>query len=278
MADPEDAAAPEIAARTAWTTRARRPLTFLASIVVFIAAWEAFARYSGMPAYIIPAPEEVLKNLVSGLTRSPLSRDSFYFHLQDTLLATLAGFAIGSLAGIAIGSLIAEFEVFETVALPYVSALQSLPKIALAPLFVIWFGIGLLSKVAMSGLIAFFPPLVNTVVGLRSVERDQLELMRSLGASRWKVFTAVKFPTALPYVFAALELSIVYALLGVIVAEFVAAERGIGILIMKQESVANTAGVFAILTVLGLSAAILSSAVRVIGKRVMFWRSPGPRT
>lgn len=271
-AEPGSTAA-ELAERPSWIQRSSAPLSLVVSFIVLIALWQLFATYGGMPKYVIPTPAEVFGSLVSGLTKSPASRESFYYHLQDTLSATLVGFAVGAGAGITLGSLIAEFKIVETVAVPYVSALQSLPKVAFAPLFVIWFGIGLFSKIAMSSLIAFFPPLVNTVVGIRSVEKDQLELLESLGASRWKIFTAVKFPTALPFIFAALELSIVYALLGVIVAEFVAASRGIGLLIVAQEAVANTAGVFAILMVLGASAAMLSWIIRVVGRRVMFWRS-----
>ena len=263
---------PEIGARLSWARRSTGPLALVTSLIVFVALWEAVSRFSGLPSYMIPSPGEVLTSLVAGLTKAPASRDSFYYHLFDTLTATLFGFTVGSISGIAIGSLIVEFRMVERIALPYISALQALPKIAFAPLFIIWFGIGILSKVAMSGLISFFPPLVNTIVGLRSVEKDQLELMQSLGASRWKVFTAVKFPTALPFVFASLELGIVYALLGVIVSEFVASERGIGLLITKQESVANTAGVFAILVILGFTAAILTAIIRMIGRRVMFWR------
>lgn len=251
----------------------RSMLAFPVSFAAFLTLWELASRFSGMPSYILPGPETVLSSLVQGLTAAPTGRDSFAYHLGDTIFAALLGFAVGSTLGIAIGALIAEFRIIETIARPYVSALQSMPKVAFAPLFVIWFGIGLTSKIAMSSLISLFPPLVNSIVGIRSVEQDQLELMRSLGASRWKIFWAVKFPTALPYIFAALELGIVYALLGVIVAEFVAAQRGMGLLITAQESIGNTAGVFAVLIVLGTTAAFLGITIRAVARRVMFWRN-----
>jgi NitT/TauT family transport system permease protein len=243
----------------------------LLSFVLFVLAWHLFVVYVDPPYYILPSPSEVYTSLKAGILISVTSRASYLYHLASTLRGTFYGFAVGSTIGIVLGCLIAEIDVLGKMLLPYVAGLQSLPKIALAPLLVVWFGFGQGSKVAMAALITFFPLVINTIAGLRSVEPERIELMRSLSANRWQVFRMVKFPSAMPFVFAALDMAIVYALLGTIVAEFMGSQKGMGTLIVILGSIADTGGVFACLAILAGTGMILHAVFRFVEKRVVFW-------
>jgi len=189
----------------------------------------------------------------------------------------LLGFAIGAGLGLAFGSLMAEFRPVETVVMPYAFALQSLPKVAIAPLIVIWCGFGDGSKVAMAALLAFFPMMVNSFAGIRAAEVERLELMKALSASRLETYYLVKLPSAAPYIFAGLDMGIVYALLGTIVAEFLGAQEGMGVAITKAQAVTDVAGVFAALVVLGVTGVLLHLVVRWIEKSIVHWADRGKR-
>jgi NitT/TauT family transport system permease protein len=250
-------------------------LSLAASLLIGLALWEILVRWFDVPSYVLPAPRAVMAALADGLAQSPTSRASFWYHLEDTLAATLAGFVIGSLLGIVMAAAMAEFRIVERLLFPYVAAIQSLPKVAIAPLYVIWFGYQIQSKIAMAVTLALFPVLLNALQGFLSVERDRLELMASLDASRWQMFWLVKFPASLPLIFAGLNLGIVYGLLGALVAEFIGAQRGMGVMVMQLQSVNDTAGVFAVLVVLAVVGYLLIAAMRLIQHRVVFW-SGGP--
>ena len=252
-------------------------LTLLASVVLVVAIWEFLVNFYHMPSYVLPAPKAVVAALIDGLGTDPTSRASFWYHLADTLTATLAGFAIGGILGLVLAASMAEFRVVEKMLFPYVAAIQSLPKVAIAPLYIIWFGYQIESKIAMSVTLALFPVLLNTLQGLVSVDRDRLELMSSLDASRLQIFWLVKLPTSLPLIFAGLNLGIVYALLGALVAEFIGAQRGMGVMVLQLQSVNDTAGVFAILIVLAVVGYLLISAVRMVQRRVVFWSGTSVR-
>jgi NitT/TauT family transport system permease protein len=213
----------------------------------------------------------VFAALVDGLAQSPTSRASIWYHLADTLTATLIGFVIGSVLGLVLAALMAEFRAVERLLFPYIAAIQSLPKVAIAPLYVIWFGYQIESKVAMAATLALFPVLLNALQGLLSVERDRRELMASLDASRWQMFWLVRLPNSLPLIFAGLNLGIVYGLLGALVAEFIGAQRGMGVMVMQLQSVNDTAGVFAILVVLAVVGYGLIAAMRMLQHRIVFW-------
>jgi NitT/TauT family transport system permease protein len=253
--------------KTAATTAA----SLAASMVLMVLVWEALVNFYHMPSYVLPAPKAVIAALIDGLGTDPTSRASFWYHLADTLVGTLSGFAIGGTLGLILASAMAEFRVVERMLFPYVAAIQSLPKVAIAPLYIIWFGYQIQSKIAMAATLALFPILLNTLQGLMSVDRDRLELMSSLGASRWQVFWLIKLPTSLPLIFAGLNLGIVYALLGSLVAEFIGAQRGMGIVVLQLQSVNDTAGVFAVLVVLAVVGYLLISAMRMVQHYVVFW-------
>ena len=148
---------------------------------------------------------------------------------------------------------------------------QSLPKVALAPLIVVWFGLGLTSKVINAALVAFFPLLVNTMVGLKSADEDRVSLMRSLAASDQQIFWMLRLPNALPFVMAGLDVAMIFALIGAIVAEFVGAQRGLGMLIQSMNFNMDVSGQFSILLILSLVGLILNRIIMLIRRRVMFW-------
>jgi len=248
-----------------------------ASIILGFVLWEALVVWYEIPSYVLPSPGAVMAALADGLGQSPTSRASFWYHLADTLTATLWGFAIGSVLGLVLAAAMAEFSVIERLLFPYVAAIQSLPKVAIAPLYVIWFGYQIHSKIAMAVTLALFPVLLNALQGFLSVDRDRLELMASLDASRWQMFWLVKLPSAAPLIFAGLNLGIVYALLGALVAEFIGAQRGMGVMVLQLQSVNDTAGVFAILIVLAVVGYVLITAVRMIQRRVVFWSGGSAR-
>jgi NitT/TauT family transport system permease protein len=181
------------------------------------------------------------------------------------------GLAIGVFAGILLGSLMAEFISIEKLMMPYVFALQSLPKVAIAPLVIIWCGFGDGSKIVMAAMLTFFPMLVNSFAGLRATEPERIDLMRSLSASRLETYFRVKLPSAAKFIFAGLDIAVVYALLGTIVAEFLGAQNGMGVVIIKAQSVTDTAGVFAALIVLGSVGVLLHFIVKSIEHRVVHW-------
>jgi len=248
-----------------------------AGLVVLIALWIFCVRVLRVPPYIMPAPEAVLNALWSGLAIDPASPKGYYLPLWSTLSNAATGFAIGTGLGLVLGSLMAESRTVEKLLMPYAFALQSLPKVAIAPLVVIWFGFGDGSKVAIAALLAFFPVLINSFTGLRSIEPEKLDLMRSLSATRFETYRIVKLPNAAPFIFAGLDMAVVYALLGAIVAEFLGAQQGMGVVITQAQSVSDVAGVFAALVILGVLGIVLHSSVRRLEHRVVHWAHRGKR-
>lgn len=270
---PEDTRSDVARKRTGISVRSI--LIGVVSVVLALTGWEICVRALSIPSYVLPPPAAVWQALVAGLVADPTSRASFWFQLADTMNATLWGFAAGSLIGIALAAIMAEFRVIEELLFPYVVGLQSIPKVAIAPLYVIWFGYQIESKIAMAATLALFPVLLNSLEGFVTVERERLELMASLRASRWQTFWMIKIPSALPFVFAGLNLGIVYAFLGAIVSEFIGAQRGMGVIITQLQSVSDTAGVFACLILLAIAGYILIAVMRAVQRRFVFWSGSG---
>jgi NitT/TauT family transport system permease protein len=248
-----------------------KPALGALSVVVCLAVWQAAVGWFGVPHYVLPEPLGVWNALIDGLSGSVTNRGSFWYHLLDTFQTTVFGFLIGSAIGIALAALMAESVYFHGIVFPYVVILQSLPKIAIAPLFIIWFGYQIESKIAMAATLTLFPVLLNSLQGLTTTDPDRLEVMAALKATRWQTFRHVKLPSALPLIFAGLNLGIVYAQLGAIVAEFVGAQRGMGVVMVQLQSVSDTAGVFAVLVVLAATGYILITVMRAIHRHVIFW-------
>jgi NitT/TauT family transport system permease protein len=246
-------------------------LLTVTGIIGLLLIWEASVDLFKMPPYIIPSPDRVLNALWSGLAVPLNSRVGFYVPLWNTLEHATLGFLIGASLGLIIGSLMAEYRSIEIILMPYAFALQSLPKIAIAPLVIVWCGFGNGSKVVMAAMLTFFPMLVNSFAGIRSTEPERIDLMKALSASRLQTYLRVKLPTAAPYIFAGLDMGVVYALLGTIVAEFLGAQEGIGVVITQAQAVTDVAGVFAALVILGGVGIALHMLIRITEKCVVHW-------
>ena len=247
-----------------WTAR-NVGLTALL-FVATIAAWEAVVRIFQIPVFILPSPTQVGMALYRGLASGV-----YLDHLKYTLLETLLGFIVGSALGFFLGTAVAMNRYVEFFFYPYIVMFQSLPKVALAPLIVVWFGLGLTSKVINAALIAFFPLLVNTMVGLRSADEERVSLMRSLAASERQIFWMLRLPNSLPFVMAGLDVAMIFALIGAIVAEFVGAQKGLGMLIQSMNFNMDVSGQFSILLILSVVGLLLNRGVMMIRKRVLFW-------
>jgi NitT/TauT family transport system permease protein len=256
---------------------ARRPEIVLSPIVLvaLIAAWHFITSEFAVPAFILPPPLEVWRSLVFGLSIGPFDAAGFWFHMGVTLWEALLGFLIGSSVGIVLGFAIAASRLFEKLALPYIVGFQSVPKVALAPLFVIWFGFGVEGKVMITSVITFFPLLVNSMAGYHSVDPDRIDLARSCNASKWQILRKIILPSALPFLFAGLNVASVLAILGAIVGEFVGARSGLGTLLMQYNQALQIAPMFAILLILGVIGFLSNYAIRLAERRFCFWAQRG---
>ena len=171
-----------------------------------------------------------------------------------------------------LGTLISQVRILEKTLYPYVVAIQTLPKIAIAPLILVWVGFGIESKVIIAAMVSFFPMLVNNIAGLKSTPPDKIEMMRSLSASRWKLFWYLQLPEALPYIFAGLNIGIVLSVLGAIVGEFIGSKAGLGYLIIQMNYSMDVAGVFAALVVLGVMGMTFNLVAQYARRKIIFWQ------
>jgi len=194
-------------------------------------------------------------------------------HFFETGMETLLGFLLGSAIALIVGAAVAEFRTLERFIYPYVVALQSMPKVALAPLLIVWCGFGLLSKVVLVALICFFPMFVNVVAGLHSSRAELIDLYTAFSASRWQVFLDVKLPSALPSIFAGLQISLVLALLGAVVGEFVASQKGLGSLIQAASLNFDVPVMFACMVTLAVMGATASALMRALQRHFLFWEA-----
>jgi NitT/TauT family transport system permease protein len=247
-------------------TPTKRRLLVAAFFVLVLVLWHAAVNLLEVSHLIFPGPIAVAQSLYTGIASG-----EFISHMWITLYEILAGFAAGAVLGFLLGAVIGQSALAEAVLYPYVLAFQTMPKVAIAPLFVLWFGFGPTSKVVITATIVFFPVLANTIVGLRSAPRDQIDLMKAFTASKWHIFRMVRLPQALPYVFAGLDIGIVLAVIGAIVGEFVGAQAGLGYLILQRNFSMDAAGMFAILVVLSLIGLALHAVMRAVARRVIFW-------
>jgi NitT/TauT family transport system permease protein len=248
--------------RSAWRWLAL-PLSLVAGVVL----WEAVVRLNHFPAFILPLPGLVWQRFVTLLASGDLA-----WHTGVTLGEVLGGLGLGLLVATALGYLIAKSPGLDRALTPYIVASQAVPIVAIAPLLVIWFGSGLRSKVLICALIVFFPILINTVVGLRSVEPELHELMRSLRATRWQVFAKLDVPAALPVWLAGLKVGATLAVIGAVVGEFVGADRGLGFLINFGRGQYDMALVFVAVTALVAIALALYGLVSLVERWLLKWK------
>jgi NitT/TauT family transport system permease protein len=238
------------------------PSVFVLGILV----WEFGVPLLGIQDFILPRPSQILTSLIT-LLQDP----GFWHHFVITTQETLLGFTIGVVVAISLGTAVAQVPLLEKTLMPYVIAFQSVPKIALAPLFVLWFGYGLTSKVVMAAVIAFFPMLINVIEGLRSADADRIQMLRAFGANKVQIFRLVRFPSALPFLFAGFEIGIIFAILGAIVGEFIGAQEGLGYLLLQMNFNFDIAGMFAVLVVLSAMGLFAHLVLQLIRRRFAFW-------
>jgi NitT/TauT family transport system permease protein len=256
-----------------------RPELVLAPVllVVIILVWEYGVVFFDVPNYILPPPSAVVVALWRGLDAGLFDRGGYWLHAWVTVAEVLLGFVIGSGVGLMLGTVISQFRILDATLRIYLIAIQSLPKIALAPIIVLWFGFGLTSKVVIICLLTFFPLLVNSMAGFKAVDPERLELMRALGANPWQMFWKVRLPSAMPYIFAGLDMAAVFAVVGAVVGEFVGAQRGLGTLILSMNAQMDTAGTFSVFIVLALVGVVIHKVLRIVERRVLFWSGDGTR-
>ncbi len=256
---------PDISALDTWRNRILSVLLF----VTLLAAWEGYSRFSGVPSFILPPPSNVGMALWRGF------ETGIYFeHIAVTTFQVVAGFVIGCSFGLLLGVAVALSPRFAYFIYPYIVAFLSMPKVAFVPLIVLWFGLGMTSKVVTAALITFFPLMINTIAGLGAADKDRIDLIRSLGGDERQVCFMLRLPTALPYIFAGLEIAITLALIGTVVAEFLGAERGLGMLMQTMNFKMDIGGSFSILILLAMLGLILNRTLLFVRRRVLFWEAP----
>lgn len=230
----------------------RKSYEALPAVLVFIAsviAWELIIVGFKVKEFLVPAPSKVLLQLFNRNLSWP-------YHFWVTAWETVAGFAVAAVVGIGLAYLIVHYKRLNQILYPYVLLAQIVPKVAVAPLFFIWFGFGEAPKVLVAFLVAFFPIIIDTIVGLHAADPDMLDFMRTLGASPYKTFMKVRLPAALPHIFGGFKVAITLAVIGAVIGEFVGAESGLGYMIIRAQSHFRTDQVFAalfLLSVLGMA-------------------------
>ena len=235
-------------------------------LAVVLALWEVLPPALGVPQFIVPTFSQTLDELGRMWRQEALLANTL-----STAFYTVLGFAIGSLLGAAIGYMLGMSEFWEKVLSPYILALQIAPKVAFAPLFIMWFGFNAMPKLLVTVLIVFFPVLVNVLQAMKTVDRDMINLARAYSLSRWQIFLKVQFPSTLPALMAGLRIASTLAVIGVTVGELVGGNVGLGFLISFGSGQANAAMVFNAIILLTLIGIVLYSALVWIEEKLLHY-------
>lgn len=236
-------------------------------LVVLILAWQLVTTLHLLPAYLVPTPAATAQAIWKDLIDPRFWNDQ----LLQTLYVVLVGFAIAAAAGLVIGPLLIVHPLIERSVYPLVVAFQTMPKIAMAPLILVWLGYGHTSKFVITALVAFFPVVVNVIAGLKAGDERQLILMRALRASWWTRMTRVRIPNALPYIFAGLDIAVVFAVIGAIVAEFLGSPNGLGSLVIIRQTNVDIPGLFSVLFFLAVMGSTLHLIITGLARKFTFW-------
>jgi NitT/TauT family transport system permease protein len=231
---------------------------------VLVCLWELSGRVWSIPKWLLPTPSNVL-------AAAWKSKADLLVHTSVTLSETLQGFGAALLIGIPLALCVVTFPTLWRALSPLLAGLQAIPKNAIAPLLILWFGTGVFSKVAITFLICFFPIVVNMASGLTLVDRETVNLMRSMKASKWQEFLHVRFPNSLPYLFAACKVSITLAIVGAVIGEFVAADAGLGYLILVSSSQLQTDVAFVAISILAICGMALYGLVAYLEAVLVPW-------
>jgi NitT/TauT family transport system permease protein len=238
----------------------------LVLLVAILAFWQ-FASGTLIPSFFVSSPTAILARLSTWLMNGQL-----FFHMGITAAEAALGFLFGSVAGIAVGVLLGRREFLAKLLDPFIMTLYSLPKVALAPLFILWIGIGMDMKVIFTAMIVFFLVFLNTYTGVRNVSRELISILHLMGANERQVLRRVVLPSAITWVFAGLKISVPYALIGAIVGELMASNKGLGALLVRAQGEFDTAGVFASLVAIMFLAIISNGLVKFTERKLMPWK------
>lgn len=247
-----------------WTVR-------IMLLVAVLAIWEWLVRSGVAKALFFSQPTQIATFLAQVLRSGEVTN-----HTVVTIVETIWGFVIGSVAGILSGLILARFSALDAIFDPFLNVLNALPRVALAPLFILWFGIGQPSKVALAVSLVYFILVINTRAGVKTVPEEYVIIARSLGAGERELFSKVILPGAIPAIFAGLRLAAVYSLLGVVVGEMIAAKAGLGQQLTYYSGTFNTAGVFGVLLILAIIAAVLNAGMVLAESRLLRWQGRNP--
>jgi NitT/TauT family transport system permease protein len=240
-----------------------RPMVLLG--LIFAGWWVVTAREM-VPAYLVPSPPAVFQTLVE-------DRAMLAYHTWVTTYETVVGFVLAALIGVATGVLIVYSQTLEKALYPVILFAQVIPKIAIAPILVVWFGFGPEPKIILAVLIAFFPVVISAVAGLRSVDPELLDLSSTMGASRWQTFRKIRFPTALPHLMAGLKVAVTLAVVGAVVGEFVGADQGLGFILLLASGTLNAPLLFADLLLMSMIGIVLFVLVEAAEALLIPWHA-----
>lgn len=234
------------------------------ALVVLFLIWEIGVRISGIEKWILPAPTDVVHSFSS-------MQLTLYGHIWQTLIEAILGLLIALAVGVLTALIVDSSIYFRKMIYPILVISQTIPIIALAPLFIIWFGFGLLPKVIVVALVCFFPIAMNLSDGLRLVDQDMYRLMKSLGASNWQIFMKLKLPSAMPFFFSGLKIAGTYSVMGAVIGEWLGASKGLGILLTRSSQSFLTERVFATIIVIVLLSLIIFAIIEILGRITLSW-------
>ena len=262
---------PVSASAASWTKSldrtARRWLPALLIVLAILAAWEAYVRIFDVQTWLLPAPSAIAVALFqdAGL---------LWYHTRATLTEIIVGFGVALACGVLLATAIGMSRTLERALYPFIIASQTVPIIVIAPMLLIWVGYGLAPKVIVVALISFFPIVVNMVDGLKSVDRDMVNLMRTLGGNRRQVFFKVQVPTSLPYLFSGMRVAIAVSVIGAVIGEWVGSSEGLGYLMLRSKPQFLTERVFASIVILSLLGIGLFASIGILERIAIPWRRP----
>jgi NitT/TauT family transport system permease protein len=265
--DPSDTVWTE---KVSWLDRVPRAVSMLFVFAVFVALWELVTRLGLVSPIILPTPGETLADLIL-VGGNLLSGSYMTTALFVTIREVIYGFLLAIAIGFSLGVIVGETAFGERAIMPYLVAIDTMPKVAFAPLFVAWLGFGIASKVALAAFIATFPIVVGTAAGLHAADDNARMLFRTMGASRWQTLVQLKLPTGLPHMFTGLKIGAVGVMAGAITGEFLGGGKGFGELIRVAASQLNTPRVFSLILYLSLVGLSLFAFVVWVQRRFVFW-------
>lgn len=233
-------------------------------ILLFLLIWEAIVRILDIPYYLLPPPTDILQTMIDQL-------NSILQHSWVTAYEMLLGYLLAIIVGVPLAIAITAFPTFDRFITPILLFFQTTPKIALAPLFLVWFGVGILPKVLVAFLISFFPIVIDTAVGLRSISPDMVDLARSMGATDRQIFIQFRLPTSLPYLFSGLKVAATLAVVGAVVGEFVGADKGLGYLLLVANSNLWTSLMFGTIVALTIQGLVLFYIIQMLESLLIPW-------